>query len=58
MTNVNDIRRNIVAAMAALAVSSTVILGTVGPIDGSATDETVQLQAGSNDSSVLVGQLI
>lgn len=46
MTNKFNIRQNFVAAVAALAVSSTVIFGTVGPVEAGTTSAHVQLLAG------------
>lgn len=43
MSNENELRRNAIAAVAALAVSTTVILGTVGPVNAGPSTEQVQL---------------
>jgi hypothetical protein len=44
MSNNYDIRQNIVAAFAALAVSTVCVVGTVGPVQADAGYEQVQLQ--------------
>ncbi len=43
MSNDNSIRNNILAAIAAFAVSTACIIGTVGPVAASQGDEYVQL---------------
>jgi hypothetical protein len=45
MTNVKTIRQNIVAAMAAFAVSSACILGTVGPVQANSPAPIVETLA-------------
>lgn len=57
MTNINAIHQNVFAAVAAIAVSSICILGTVGPVEGSDTAQPVQLQTQQATTTVLTGQL-
>lgn len=50
MYDANNIRQQAVAMVAALAVSTTVILGTVGPVDaGPSHTEQVQLADANTD---------
>lgn len=49
MSNGNDLRQHAAAAVAALAVSTTVILGTVGPVNAGPGTEQVQLAAADTD---------
>ena len=52
MTNI-DFRSHVIAAIAALAVSTTVVLGTVGPVQATGTDRgTVTMVADSGTNEV------
>ena len=56
MTNENTIRNNVVAALAAFAVSAACIVGTVGPVNASHGDEYVQLaQTNATPDTVRLG---
>ena len=56
MSNENTVRNNIVAAIAAFAVSSACILGTVGPVNASQGSDHVQLaQVEGGTSNVWLG---
>lgn len=57
MTNMKDIRQNIIAGMAALAVSGMCVLGTVGPVQASDPAQPVQLQADEPNIIVVTGQI-
>ncbi|NNC72951.1 MAG: hypothetical protein HKN78_08765 [Sphingomonadaceae bacterium] len=57
MTNDFNIRKNLVAAVAAFAISSTVILGTIGPVEAGTTSAQLHLlaeQGASETPSVLI----
>ncbi|WP_299327713.1 hypothetical protein [Parasphingopyxis sp.] len=56
MTNLKDIRQNILAGMAALAVSGMCVLGTVGPVQANDPSQPVQLQA-DPDMIIVTGQI-
>lgn len=49
MTQLHDIRLQVLAALAALSVSSLAILGTVGPIDATASATATDAPAGVSD---------
>lgn len=57
MTNDKNIRQNIAAAVAAFAISSTVVLGTIGPVEAGTTHAQVHMlaeQGGNATPSVLI----
>lgn len=57
MTNIADIRQNIIAGMAALAASGLCVIGTVGPVQAINAGQPVQLQADETDMIILTGQI-
>ncbi|MEO1169257.1 MAG: hypothetical protein AAFW97_11160 [Pseudomonadota bacterium] len=57
MTNMKEIRQNIIAGMAALAVTGICVLGTVGPVQAGDSVQPVQLQSGEPDIIVVTGQI-
>ncbi|MBC2777683.1 hypothetical protein [Parasphingopyxis marina] len=57
MTNNIALHQNVIAAVAALVLSSACILGAVGPIEGSDTAQPVQLQTQYATTAVMTGQL-
>ena len=56
MTNTSSISKNILSAIAALAVTGVCVFGTVGPIDGD-TAQSVQLQADQDGPIIVTGQI-
>ena len=50
MTNKINFKGNIIAAVAAFAVSSTVILGTVGPVQAGSNSGSAQVIASQADN--------
>lgn len=57
MTNMNDIRKNIISAMAAFAVTGACVLGTVGPVQAGDINQPVQLQADEEGMIIVTGQI-
>lgn len=57
MTNLKDIRQNIIAGVAAMAVTGLCVFGTVGPVQAGDTSQPVQLQSGEPDIIVVTGQI-
>ena len=49
MSNGNNLRQQAAAAVAALAISTTVILGTVGPVNAGPSSQQVQLADANTD---------
>ena len=57
MTNAKDISKNIIAAMAALAVTGICVLGTVGPVPAETTAQPVQLQSDQDGMIIVTGRI-
>lgn len=57
MTNMNDIRKNILSAMAAFAVTGACVLGTVGPVQTGDIDQPVQLHSDQDDIIIVTGRI-
>ena len=57
MTNATDISKNILAAIAALAVTGMCVFGTVGPVPTDTGAQPVQLQSEQDGIIIVSGQI-